>query len=715
MVTFYSYKGGVGRSMAMANVGMLLAQWGNKTLVIDWDLEAPGLENYYKDFMNLEQVAGKPGLIDILLQKIEQPETTAEGLNWAHYIHKMSINNTAELHLITAGKRDEQYVNKVRQFDFTSFYSEHDGGQYLEDLREYWLRHYDFVLIDSRTGLTDSSGICSIHMPDILVLLFTPNEQSFNGIKAVARRAMEGQKQIVYDRFRLRALPVPSRIENAETELHDKWMKKIAEETTEIVEWLPRDQENHSAFMITPGQLVNHIKIPYKTLYAYGEKLPAMERGTADPLDLGYVYETLAAMIANDLQHTPMLLKSRDGFIKKAKGEEVTDHSELEYKVAAVQEEKTKLEEQLRQRTETEQELRALYMRRKSRILTYSIFIGLALALVVFLISLALRKTATTEYVLSSTDSVAKAKAYADFTAAYSTASDPYALAFNLDLMKKYYALDKSYRDSLTEIRQQIEANMSLNFFEAIDTFYSALRNKTIKANTYFTDTISAYGILKNMPAQQFQARLDSVLKLRSVTNKPLASTYQFTSDSLGYFVRFEERGNILLDKLQEYRAIKNRVTVFFTPSFRIRSFDYQTDSAGALLTPNIYAELTDRMRVDFFVCNDVSGSEKLVYQISSILGKNDFNVNRKSFKNPSNSASPYFVSGNEIRYNGSGELSVATKMSKQLKQKTGVDFTLKPVRTVTPNIISIFLCDNAAPEQGQVQKQVQAQTKYVP
>jgi len=45
VVTFYSYKGGVGRSMALANVAALLARWGRRVLIIDWDLEAPGIED----------------------------------------------------------------------------------------------------------------------------------------------------------------------------------------------------------------------------------------------------------------------------------------------------------------------------------------------------------------------------------------------------------------------------------------------------------------------------------------------------------------------------------------------------------------------------------------------------------------------------------------------------------------------------------------------
>ena len=43
IATFYSYKGGTGRSMLVANTGWLLASAGYHVLMVDWDLEAPGL------------------------------------------------------------------------------------------------------------------------------------------------------------------------------------------------------------------------------------------------------------------------------------------------------------------------------------------------------------------------------------------------------------------------------------------------------------------------------------------------------------------------------------------------------------------------------------------------------------------------------------------------------------------------------------------------
>jgi Mrp family chromosome partitioning ATPase len=67
--TFYSFKGGVGRSMALANVAELFYKRGLRVLMVDFDLEAPGLERYF----NTPDVASPPeqvfrsrGVIDLL-------------------------------------------------------------------------------------------------------------------------------------------------------------------------------------------------------------------------------------------------------------------------------------------------------------------------------------------------------------------------------------------------------------------------------------------------------------------------------------------------------------------------------------------------------------------------------------------------------------------------------------------------------------------------
>ena len=76
--TFYSYKGGVGRTMAMMNVAAATVLTGEDVVVVDFDLEAPGLETFElcrKQKSNPFKISDKdtkeknfPGLIDYILE-----------------------------------------------------------------------------------------------------------------------------------------------------------------------------------------------------------------------------------------------------------------------------------------------------------------------------------------------------------------------------------------------------------------------------------------------------------------------------------------------------------------------------------------------------------------------------------------------------------------------------------------------------------------------
>src|SRR5690349_5276862 len=67
IVTFYSYKGGVGRSMALANVARWFQLQGLRVAVADWDLEAPGLESFLgAKPEDREALRRKMGLLELL-------------------------------------------------------------------------------------------------------------------------------------------------------------------------------------------------------------------------------------------------------------------------------------------------------------------------------------------------------------------------------------------------------------------------------------------------------------------------------------------------------------------------------------------------------------------------------------------------------------------------------------------------------------------------
>src|SRR6266704_3522755 len=85
LVTFYSYKGGVGRTMALANIATLLASWGKRVLIVDWDLEAPGIEHFFFRGSELSHVREQKGLID-LLTDASCGRGSADRQNWSRIL-----------------------------------------------------------------------------------------------------------------------------------------------------------------------------------------------------------------------------------------------------------------------------------------------------------------------------------------------------------------------------------------------------------------------------------------------------------------------------------------------------------------------------------------------------------------------------------------------------------------------------------------------------
>ncbi|MEM6426071.1 MAG: AAA family ATPase [Cyanobacteria bacterium P01_D01_bin.128] len=313
VITFYSYKGGVGRTMALANIATILAQWGYKTLLVDWDLEAPGLEFYFQDYIKLQNIAAQEGLVD-LLSKAEQTEheTLAESVAWQEAIVEIEVPEAREkIHLITAGQRDKngQYFDRVTNLDWDSFYQQ-QGGFLIESLRSEWKEHYDYVLIDSRTGITDIGGICTIQLPDVLVLLFTATEQSLKGATKVASKAQRAQWDLPFDRASLTCLPIPSRFDfNEEFKVSQEWLNHFSEELKEIYDdWLPTTVDRKKFLEVT--------KIPYSSYFSFGEKLPVIEQGTTDPTGLGYAYENIAAVIVDGFESVDKILSNRDSLVR---------------------------------------------------------------------------------------------------------------------------------------------------------------------------------------------------------------------------------------------------------------------------------------------------------------------------------------------------------------------------------------------------------------
>jgi tetratricopeptide (TPR) repeat protein len=305
--------------MALSNVSVLLARWGFRILIVDWDLEAPGLESFFKDVLDMAVVKQRRGVIDIL----DQEFGGCGDMSWKDFVLPVPLPQTNDnLHLITAGRVDERYFQRVRGLDVQELYAEHHGGDLLESLRNEWIKNYDFVLIDSRTGITDIGSICTIHLPDILVLLITPTDQAFYGTIDVARRVDAARQRLPFERTRVPVVPIPSRLDKAEFELVQEWLHRFSTELAELyVDWLPTSVQRRDLLAVT--------QLPYISYFSFGEKLPVLEQGTFDPGGLGYAYENLAGLIANNLNNVGQLIEDRARFMRAAMSSRVKKPSRV--------------------------------------------------------------------------------------------------------------------------------------------------------------------------------------------------------------------------------------------------------------------------------------------------------------------------------------------------------------------------------------------------
>ena len=297
--------------MALANVAIMLSRWGYKTLVIDWDLEAPGIEYYFKDYVDITQVNDKTGLIDLLYFQYEDVDQPIKKTNWRDFIVNIILPNGYQtIHLITAGQKNNSYFSKVQNLDFQDFYQEKEGGYFIEQLRNEWKEEYDFVLLDSRTGVTDIGGITTVHLPDYLVLFLTTTEQCLKGTIDIAKKANSARRGVPFDRFPLISIPVPSRFDATEEfKISQSWLKKFSIELSDIyANWLPSEIDKRIFLEIT--------KIPYISYFSFGEKLPVIEQGTSDPQGIGYAYETLAGLIAHNFDAIELFIRNRSEYLK---------------------------------------------------------------------------------------------------------------------------------------------------------------------------------------------------------------------------------------------------------------------------------------------------------------------------------------------------------------------------------------------------------------
>jgi MinD-like ATPase involved in chromosome partitioning or flagellar assembly len=182
-ITFYSYKGGVGRSLTLANIALRLSEFNKKVCLIDFDLEAPGLPIKFSKFVK-EPI--ESGLVDYIHEYSNNGILPTSILP---YCIKFAINRNRNLTLIPAGNIDSNtYWKKLSSIDWYSLvYENRNSVSFFLDLKEKIRREInpDFLLIDSRTGISEMSGITISLLADDVVVISANNDENLQGSKKI--------------------------------------------------------------------------------------------------------------------------------------------------------------------------------------------------------------------------------------------------------------------------------------------------------------------------------------------------------------------------------------------------------------------------------------------------------------------------------------------------------------------------------------------------
>lgn len=176
VVSFYSYKGGVGRTLALMNVATELARDGKRVLIADFDLEAPG----YPSYPGFQCSSANPGLLEYVSTYLA--DNRAPSIE--PYLVQCEIGDNP-IWLMPGGKQNDASA-RLAGIDWEHLYAHRHGFLLFEDIKAQWAAlKFDYVLIDCRTGHTDIGSICTRQLPDAVAVFFMPDPQNLGGLASI--------------------------------------------------------------------------------------------------------------------------------------------------------------------------------------------------------------------------------------------------------------------------------------------------------------------------------------------------------------------------------------------------------------------------------------------------------------------------------------------------------------------------------------------------
>lgn len=202
VISFYSYKGGMGRTTTLVAYASYLAiHHSKKVVVIDCDLEAPGLTNFFLRYPAEQNQ--RNGLVEYMLDK---ELSLASQKKIKDYVWEVdhAFSGEGSIYVMPAGNMSicktekdsdstnlDHYIEGLSRLDISD--KDYAADIFKSLLSDLAVLNPDIILLDSKTGISDIMGITVCALSDLSVGFFRPDAQSLPGLHFFINLMMNNQ------------------------------------------------------------------------------------------------------------------------------------------------------------------------------------------------------------------------------------------------------------------------------------------------------------------------------------------------------------------------------------------------------------------------------------------------------------------------------------------------------------------------------------------
>lgn len=198
-INFYSYKGGVGRTMLTMQIARLLAALGERVVVIDLDFDAPGVPGMF----DIENSSIGNGIYNLASDYPTNSRPNPDYFStFRDRLHECLLDvpivlkgidkkrkNCGEIKILPFAHLDATYANTIVDLE-TLRVLHPTQTDFLKQIKNELSGYFDYLLIDSRSGLNYYASIAR-QLSERLVLLFCPNRESKVALQEVLLPALK--------------------------------------------------------------------------------------------------------------------------------------------------------------------------------------------------------------------------------------------------------------------------------------------------------------------------------------------------------------------------------------------------------------------------------------------------------------------------------------------------------------------------------------------